>query len=52
MQEKNTEKNSVAQIVTFNKLAPRGVLKDVGRVLNFPYQEINDLTKLDSDTFR
>jgi len=37
--------NSVAQIVTFNKLAPRGVLKDVGRVLNFPFQEINDLTK-------
>jgi DNA polymerase-3 subunit alpha len=42
--EKYGEK-SVAQIVTFNKLAPRGVLKDVGRVLNFPYQEINDLTK-------
>lgn len=38
--------NSVAQIITFNKLAPRGVLKDVGRVLNFPYKEINDLTKL------
>lgn len=38
--------NSVAQIVTFNRLAPRGVLKDVGRVLNFPYQEINELTKL------
>ncbi len=38
--------NSVAQIVTFNKLAPRGVLKDVGRVLNFPYNDINDLTKL------
>jgi DNA polymerase-3 subunit alpha len=37
--------SSVAQIVTFNKLAPRGVLKDVGRVMNFPYQEINDLTK-------
>ncbi|MBK8552968.1 MAG: hypothetical protein IPL53_18660 [Ignavibacteria bacterium] len=37
--------SSVAQIVTFNKLAPRGVLKDVGRVLNFPFQEINDLTK-------
>ncbi|MDQ3019459.1 MAG: DNA polymerase III subunit alpha [Bacteroidota bacterium] len=37
--------NSVAQVVTFNKLAPRGVLKDVGRVLNFPFQEINDLTK-------
>jgi len=38
--------SSVAQIVTFNKLAPRGVLKDVGRVLQFPYQEINDLTKM------
>jgi DNA polymerase-3 subunit alpha len=37
--------SSVAQIITFNKLAPRGVLKDVGRVLNFPFQEINDLTK-------
>lgn len=37
--------NSVAQIITFNKLAPRGVLKDVGRVLNFPFQEINELTK-------
>jgi DNA polymerase III subunit alpha len=37
--------HSVAQIITFNKLAPRGVLKDVGRVLNFPFKEINDLTK-------
>jgi DNA polymerase III subunit alpha len=37
---------SVAQIITFNRLAPRGVLKDVGRVLNFPFQEINELTKL------
>ncbi|HWQ82823.1 MAG TPA: DNA polymerase III subunit alpha [Ignavibacteria bacterium] len=36
---------SVAQIITFNKLAPRGVLKDVGRVLNFPFDEINKLTK-------
>ncbi|MCX7834014.1 MAG: DNA polymerase III subunit alpha, partial [Ignavibacteria bacterium] len=37
--------NAVAQIVTFNKLAARGVLKDVGRVLNFPFNEINELTK-------
>ncbi|MDD5363555.1 MAG: DNA polymerase III subunit alpha [Ignavibacteria bacterium] len=37
--------NSVAQIITFNKLAPRGVLKDVGRVLNFPFDDINKLTK-------
>jgi DNA polymerase-3 subunit alpha len=38
--------SSVAQIITFNRLAPRGVLKDVGRVLNFPFQEINELTKM------
>lgn len=38
--------DSVAQIITFNKLAPRGVLKDVGRVLSFPFAEINNLTKL------
>ncbi|MGB9696039.1 MAG: DNA polymerase III subunit alpha [Ignavibacteria bacterium] len=38
--------NSVAQIITFNKLAARGVLKDVGRVLNFSFSEINELTKL------
>lgn len=38
--------NSVAQIITFNKLAARGVLKDVGRVLDFSFNEINELTKL------
>lgn len=38
--------NSVAQIVTFNKLAPRGVLKDVGRVMNFPFDDINNLNRL------
>jgi len=38
--------NSVAQIITFNKLAPRGVLKDVGRVLQFSFDEINNLTKM------
>jgi DNA polymerase-3 subunit alpha len=42
--EKYGEK-SVAQVITFNKLAPRGVLKDVGRVLNFNFDEINNLTK-------
>lgn len=44
--KENYGEKSVAQIITFNRLAPRGVLKDVGRVLNFPYQEINELTKL------
>ena len=28
--------NSVSQIVTFNKLKTKAVLKDVGRVLNYP----------------
>lgn len=38
--------NAVAQIITFNRLAPRGALKDVGRVLNINFNEINDLTKV------
>ncbi|MBW7854828.1 MAG: DNA polymerase III subunit alpha [Ignavibacteria bacterium] len=37
---------AVAQIITFNRLAARGVLKDVGRVLNINFSEINELTKI------
>ncbi len=37
--------NSVSQIVTFNKLKTKAVLKDVGRVLNYPFDTINDITK-------
>jgi DNA polymerase-3 subunit alpha len=37
--------NSVSQIVTFNRLKTKAVLKDVGRVLNYPYDTINDITK-------
>ncbi|MCD7843082.1 MAG: DNA polymerase III subunit alpha, partial [Clostridiales bacterium] len=36
----------VAQIVTFGTMAARGVLRDVGRVLNFPYNEVDQLAKL------
>lgn len=36
----------VAQIVTFGTMAARGVLRDVGRVLNFPYSEVDQLAKL------
>ena len=37
--------NSVSQIITFNKLKTKAVLKDVGRVLNFPFDTINEITK-------
>ena len=36
----------VAQIVTFGTMAARGVLRDVGRTLNFPYNEVDQLAKL------
>ena len=36
----------VAQIVTFGTMAARGALRDVGRVLNFPYAEVDTLAKL------
>jgi DNA polymerase-3 subunit alpha len=37
--------NSVCQIVTFNKLKTKAVLKDVGRVLSYPFDTINEVTK-------
>jgi len=36
----------VAQIITFGKLKARAVLKDVGRVLQMPYGQIDRLAKL------
>ena len=35
----------VAQIVTFGTMAARGSVRDVGRVLNFPYAEVDALAK-------
>ena len=35
----------VAQIVTFGTMAARGAVRDVGRVLNFPYAEVDALAK-------
>ena len=35
----------VAQIVTFGTMAARGSVRDVGRVLNFPYAEVDTLAK-------
>ncbi|MDX1977843.1 MAG: DNA polymerase III subunit alpha [Pseudanabaenaceae cyanobacterium bins.68] len=36
----------VAQIVTFNRLTSKAVLKDVGRVLNVPYREADEMAKM------
>jgi DNA polymerase-3 subunit alpha len=37
---------AVAQIITFGTLLARGVLRDVGRVLQMPYGQVDKLTKL------
>ncbi len=36
----------VAQIITFGTMAARGVIRDVGRVLNLPLQEVDKIAKL------
>jgi DNA polymerase-3 subunit alpha len=38
--------NHVAQIITFGKLQARAVLRDVGRVLQMPYGQIDRICKL------
>ena len=39
-------KDRVAQIVTFGTLAARGVLRDVGRVLDMPYARVDAIAKM------
>ncbi|TCP69066.1 DNA polymerase-3 subunit alpha [Baia soyae] len=36
----------VAQIITFGTMAPRAAIRDLGRVLNLPYQEVDRVAKL------
>jgi DNA polymerase-3 subunit alpha len=36
----------VAQIITFGTMQARAVIRDVGRVLNFPYGEVDAIAKL------
>ena len=38
--------NNVSQIITFGTLAARAVVRDVGRVLSFPYGFVDKLAKL------
>ena len=39
-------KDRVAQIVTFGTLAARGVIRDVGRVLDMPYAIVDNIAKM------
>ncbi len=39
-------RDQVAQIITFGTLQARGVLRDVGRVLQMPYGQVDKLCKL------
>ncbi len=43
---KKYDGNRVAQIITFNKLASRAVIKDIARVLDYPYSESEKIAKL------
>jgi DNA polymerase III subunit alpha len=36
----------VAQIITYNRMAPKAALKDVGRVLNISYSEADKMAKM------
>ena len=39
-------KDRVVQIVTFGTLAARGVIRDVGRVLDLPYAQVDAIAKM------
>ena len=39
-------KEKVAQIITFGKLQAKAVLKDVGRVLQMPYKQVDTICKM------
>ena len=42
--------DKVAQIITFGKMKARAVVRDVGRVLDMPYKEVDTIAKLIPDT--
>ena len=39
-------KDKVAQIITFGKMLAKGVIRDVGRSLDMPYNEVDKIAKL------
>lgn len=42
-------KYNVAQVITFNKMLAKGVIRDVARVLDMPYKEADEFAKLIPD---
>src|SRR3546814_1256775 len=44
--QKKYGREQVAQIITFGKLQARAALRDVGRVLEMPYGQVDRLCKL------
>ena len=48
VREKYSDEN-VGQIITFGTLKPKAAIKDVGRVLDVPLQEVNAIAKLIPD---
>jgi len=38
-------RNNVAQIITFGTMAPRAAVRDAGRALGYPYQEVDKIAK-------
>ncbi len=43
-------KDNVAQIITFGKMQAKAVVRDVGRALDMPYNEVDRIAKLISNT--
>ncbi len=50
VQEKYGGAQNVAQIITFGKMQARAVIRDVGRVMNLPYGEVDRIAKLVPNT--
>ncbi len=46
MSEENMADDCVVQIVTFGTLAARGVIRDVGRVMDLPYAQVDTIAKM------
>jgi len=42
--------DKTAQVITFGTMKARGVIRDVGRVLDMPYSEVDKIAKLVPDT--
>jgi len=42
--------DKVAQIITFGKMKARAVVRDVGRVIDMPYKDVDRIAKLIPDT--